>query len=137
MQTTATAGVRLSDKFSDELWDLLPYKHHDAFGVELIPEYFEILKSIQVSNPAERQIVEMCINYPDLVRIVDLSSGKNGDFALVSKNFFRSTLTRSVLLQIAESCNEVATCIRDNVTSDGAELLANNIEMLFIERYDK
>lgn len=131
MQTT-TVGVPVSDELNSALVNVT--ENDETFGWSVTDEYIDALKAVLPEVEGNnRRIVEMCINYPNIVRLVDIDPTFNGIFAVVSSNFqYRSVDVKGLKL-LTESCNQVANCIREHLQCDDANELVNGIEMVVLQ----
>ena len=131
MQTT-TVGVPVSDALNSALVSVT--ENDETFGWSVTDEYIDALKAVLPEVEGnDRRIVEMCINYPDTVRLVDIDETFNGIFAVVSSNFQYRSVDVNGLKLLTESCNRVANCIRAHVQGDDANELVNGIEMFTLQ----
>ena len=103
MQTT-TVGVPVSDELNSALVNVT--ENDETFGWSVTDEYIDALKAVLPEVEGnDRRIVEMCINYPDTVRLVDIDETFNGIFAVVSSNFQYRSVDVNGLKLLTESCN--------------------------------
>ena len=131
MQTT-TVGVPVSDELNSALVSVT--ENDETFGWSVTDEYIDALKAVLPEvEGTDRRIVEMCINYPNIVRLVDIDATFNGCFAVVSSNFQYRSVDVKGLKQLTESCNRVANCIREHVQGNDANELVNGIEMFVLQ----
>ena len=131
MQTT-TVGVPVSDALNSALVKVS--ENDETFGWSATNEYIDALKAVLPEVEGNnRRIVEMCINYPDTVRLVDIDATFNGIFAVVSSNFQYRSVDVNGLKLLTESCNRVANCIWSHMQGDDANELVNGIEMFVLQ----
>ena len=137
MQTT-TVGVPVSAALNSALVKVS--ENDETFGWSVPDEYIDALKAVLPEVEGNnRRLVEMCINYSDIVRLVDIDTTFNGIFAVVSRHFQYHSVNDNELKQLLDynnrviNCIQVANCIRAHVQGDDATELVNGIEVLTLQ----
>ena len=137
MQTT-TVGVPVSDALNSAL--RVVTKNYKTLGWSVTDKYIDTLKAVLLEvDGNDRRIVEMCINYSDIVRLVDIDTTFNGIFAVVSRHFQYHSVNDNELKQLLDysnrvvNCIQVANCIQLYVQGDDANELVNGIEVFTLQ----
>ena len=137
MQTT-TVGVPVSDALNSAL--RVVTKNYKTLGWSVTDKYIDTLKAVLPEVEGnDRRIVEMCINHPNIVRLVDIEATFNGYFAVVSRHFQYHSVNDNELKQLLDysnrvvNCIQVANCIQLYVQGDDANELVNGIEVFTLQ----